>query len=124
MAPCFIEALARSLAHPLGAPTTDNLYLDMNGIIHRCSHPDEDSLKNTIAEQQIFINIFNYIDRLFHVVQPRRVFYMAVDGVAPVRLLTLLPWLYRTLSIVFDAPFIDCYAICPFDGCKTNSAPK
>jgi 5'-3' exoribonuclease 1 len=55
----------------------------MNGIIHRCSHPDEDSLKNTISEQQIFINIFNYVDRLFHVVAPRKVFFMAVDGVAP-----------------------------------------
>jgi 5'-3' exoribonuclease 1 len=55
----------------------------MNGIIHRCSHPSENALENTISEQQIFINIFNYIDRLFHVVSPRLVFFMAVDGVAP-----------------------------------------
>lgn len=55
----------------------------MNGIIHRCSHPSENSLENTISEEQIFINIFNYVDRLFHVVSPRLVFFMAVDGVAP-----------------------------------------
>lgn len=58
----------------------DNLYLDMNGIIHRCSHPDADSVKNVTDEETIFIAIFNYIDRLFHVVKPRKTFFMAVDG--------------------------------------------
>ena len=60
----------------------DNLYLDMNGIIHRCSHPDENSAKNVLLEEKIFLNIFEYIGRLFNVVKPRRVFYMAVDGAA------------------------------------------
>jgi 5'-3' exoribonuclease 1 len=61
----------------------DNLYLDMNGIIHNCSHTDGADPHSRITEQEIFLAIFNYIDHVFTKIKPRKLFFLAVDGVAP-----------------------------------------
>ena len=64
-------------------PEFDNLYLDMNGIIHNCSHPNDDDPHFRITEEKIIADIFHYIEVLFRMIQPRKVFLMAIDGVAP-----------------------------------------
>ncbi|KAL7750241.1 exonuclease II Exo2 [Sorochytrium milnesiophthora] len=64
-------------------PEFDNLYLDMNSIVHNCSHPHDEDVHFRMTEQQIFVSIFNYIDHLFNKIRPRKVFFMAIDGVAP-----------------------------------------
>lgn len=64
-------------------PQFDNMYLDMNGIVHNCSHPDDSNVHFRITEEQIFRDIFHYLDTLFRLIQPTSLFFMAIDGVAP-----------------------------------------
>jgi 5'-3' exoribonuclease 1 len=64
-------------------PEFDNLYLDMNGIIHNCSHPNDAEVTFRITETQIFIAIFSYISHIFDTIKPTKLFFLAIDGVAP-----------------------------------------
>jgi 5'-3' exoribonuclease 1 len=65
-------------------PEFDNFYLDMNGIIHACSHPNSDFLANSLSVREMMLSIFRYIDRMVtEIVKPKKVLFMAIDGVAP-----------------------------------------
>jgi 5'-3' exoribonuclease 1 len=55
----------------------------MNGIIHNCTHNDSDSATFRLSEDKMFIAIFNYIEHLFSKIKPKKLFFMAIDGVAP-----------------------------------------
>merc|ERR1719210_3067804 len=57
------------------------MYLDMNGIIHPCCHPEDGPAPED--EEHMYENIFLYLDRLFRIVRPKKLVFMAIDGVAP-----------------------------------------
>lgn len=59
----------------------DNLYLDMNGIIHPCSHPEDKAAPE--SEEEMFVLIQEYIEMVLRMLKPKKLLYMAVDGVAP-----------------------------------------
>lgn len=55
----------------------------MNGIIHTCSHPHDSDINIQISNDEVFNNIFHYIEILFGMIQPQKLFLIAIDGVAP-----------------------------------------
>lgn len=65
-------------------PEFDNMYLDMNGIIHACTHPNDDDLSKTLTMREMMLAIFRYIDRMVsEIARPRKILFMAIDGCAP-----------------------------------------
>lgn len=66
-------------------PEFDAFYLDMNGIVHNCTHSDAaDDALNSLSLQGQLHGIFTYLDRLVtHIIKPKKVLYLALDGVAP-----------------------------------------
>ena len=66
---------------PVGAaavPIFDALYLDMNGIIHNCTHGNDPGTK--LTETEMILRIFNYLDKLVQIVKPQQLLFMAIDG--------------------------------------------
>lgn len=56
----------------------DNLYLDMNGIIHNCTHANRS--KTTASENEMIFHVFAYIERLVRIAKPCQLLFMAIDG--------------------------------------------
>ena len=54
----------------------DNLYLDMNGIVHPCSHPEDRPPPST--EEEMMLEVFKYTDRVVNMVRPRKLLMIAV----------------------------------------------
>lgn len=59
-------------------PEIDNLYLDMNGIIHNCTHANDPSLR--LTETEMVLRIFMYLDKLIHITKPKKLIFLAIDG--------------------------------------------
>lgn len=64
-------------------PEFDNLYLDMNGIVHGATHGDELDPSKGFDMDASMARMFRYIDNLIRLAKPRKLVYMALDGVAP-----------------------------------------
>jgi 5'-3' exoribonuclease 1 len=62
-------------------PQFDNLYLDMNGIIHNCTHGNDPNLK--ISEEEMILRIYAYLDKLIQIIKPQNLVFMAIDGTLP-----------------------------------------
>jgi 5'-3' exoribonuclease 2 len=58
----------------------DNLYLDMNGIVHPCTHPEGKPPPSN--EQEMMLEIFKYTDRVVNMVRPRKLLMIAI-GMCP-----------------------------------------
>jgi 5'-3' exoribonuclease 1 len=61
----------------------DNLYLDMNEIIHNCSHGTE--AVAAASEEDIIRECLSYIERLVRLANPKNMLFMAIDGALTTR---------------------------------------
>eukprot|EP00835_Amoeboradix_gromovi_P000648 NODE_24_length_36516_cov_0.652470.p1 type:complete len:1168 gc:universal NODE_24_length_36516_cov_0.652470:9695-6192(-) len=61
-------------------PEYDYFYLDMNGLIHMCSHANTTTFKDL---PEIISDIFAYLDLLVSKIRPKKCLFLAVDGCAP-----------------------------------------
>lgn len=59
----------------------DNLYLDMNGIVHPCSHPEDRPPPKD--EEEMMVEVFKYTDRVVNMVRPRKLLMIAVGKSRP-----------------------------------------
>ena len=92
----FKEGFSKNASSPV-----DNLYLDANGILHNCAReiyfpaPTKPRLSRRVAaqptpaptaeqlERKLFKAITDYMDQLLKFVKPKKLFYIAIDGPAP-----------------------------------------
>ena len=64
-------------------PEFDNMYLDMNGIIHSATHGNDD-ISSTPSKKDMMNGIFQSIDKMVtRIAKPKKLLYMAIDGPAP-----------------------------------------
>ena len=69
-----------------GPFSVENLYLDMNGIIHPCCHSDNSAeayAAHDVPESVMFEKIRDQVNELVELTNPSNVLYLSVDGVAP-----------------------------------------
>lgn len=67
-------------------PLIDWLFLDLNGIIYKCAMDDSSAFKDVLKGkkfEEIFVNVFNYLNEIIHMIQPQKMLFLAFDGVAP-----------------------------------------
>lgn len=98
-------------------PIIDNLYFDMNGIIHNCTHGNDPSRK--LTEVEMTLKTFDYLDKLVHIIQPQQLLYMAVDGEA---LTAVLPATHNT-TVTATSAFLGlqaCFGISSADRVRTK----
>jgi len=68
-------------------PPSDNLYLDLNSIVHNCIHGNDPKRHERISKladlEEVWADIMRAIDEIVHMVKPKKLILLAVDGVAP-----------------------------------------
>ena len=64
-----------------GNETYDNVYVDMNGVIHPCCHNNGKS--EHANEDEMFKAVGEEINYIVKMTRPKKLLYLAIDGVAP-----------------------------------------
>ena len=61
--------------------------MDLNSIVHNCIHGNDAKRHERISKladlEEVWADIMRAIDEIVHVVKPRKMILLALDGVAP-----------------------------------------
>ena len=60
----------------------DNLYIDSNGIIHTATAGSTGET-DTPSEEAVMLKVFEQIDNIFALTKPKKLVYIALDGLLP-----------------------------------------
>ncbi len=81
--------------HEEDVPPVDNLYIDMNGLVHMVIHGNSverhvmtSQMVNRGKMDELWAELFRYIDDIVHMVNPRKLLFMALDSVTPITKMT------------------------------------
>eukprot|EP01135_Chromosphaera_perkinsii_P007643 Nk52_evm99s914 gene=Nk52_evmTU99s914 len=85
-------------------PEFDNLYLDFNGVVHLCTH-EIHKVQGTCLDETTLATIYGYLEALFDIAQPKKLLYLAIDGVAPAAKLSQ----QRQRRFISHKAFLDFY---------------
>ena len=67
-------------------PAIDNLYLDLNSIIHECAHSSTENILSLLKEktnEEIYFEVCEFINQIVEFVNPQSLIMIALDGVNP-----------------------------------------
>ena len=76
--------IIKKIKEQTDVPEIDNLYLDINGIIHNVSHNyfcDASQINETT--KKIYFDVCEVIKKIVHLIKPKELLIISVDGVAP-----------------------------------------
>lgn len=76
--------IIKKIREEYDVPEIDNLYLDINGIIHNASHNYYcDASKINETTKKIYLDVCEVIKGIVHLIKPKKLLMISADGVAP-----------------------------------------
>jgi 5'-3' exoribonuclease 2 len=63
----------------------DNLYIDMNGLIHPITQTKTESQDQKENEKIWFDRLVKYMDRLMKAIQPKNLLFISIDGLVKLK---------------------------------------
>jgi 5'-3' exoribonuclease 1 len=76
--------IVKKIKEKVDVPEIDNFYLDLNSVIHNVSHGNSILIScQKRSYEEIYSDVCDTIEKLFHIIKPKNLLFISVDGVAP-----------------------------------------
>ena len=76
--------IVKKIKEKVDVPEIDNFYLDLNSVIHNVSHGNSILIScQKRSYEDIYLDTCDTIEKLFQIIKPKNLLFIAIDGVAP-----------------------------------------